>query len=296
MFKVTGKHEALPPTPLTILYYGEAGIGKTTLANTANNAIVLDFDKGSHRASYRQDVLSIDKWADIAYNMQAFLGALEKYDTIVIDTIGNMLDFMILFVLDENPRFLKNKMQAYGELKNMFYDFHQRLMQMNKDIVFIAHVKTKDEGDYKSVKPLASGSSYDLIVQKSDLVGYMSVVNGKTILDFNASEFKVAKNCAGYAPFTIGNLSEVKTFTADLIENTKNTLRAFTESQNDSLVLLESLFNDVQLCNDAESLNGMLKVLAKIKLSKAEKIQVWDCIVKHGNTINLTLNTNKQWE
>jgi hypothetical protein len=40
----------------------------------------------------------------------------------------------------------------------------------------------------------------------------------------------------------------------------------------------------------------MLTVLSKIKLSKAEKIQVWDCIVKHGNTLNLTLNNNKQWE
>ena len=295
MFRITEKNQPMHVGALTVLIYGEAGIGKTTLCNTSNNAVVLDFDKGSHRASYRQDVLSIDKWSDIAFNMQDFLSALEKYDTIVIDTIGNMLDFMMLFILDENPRFLKNKMQAYGELKNMFYDFHQRLIQMNKDIVFIAHVKTKDEGDYKSVKPLASGSSYDLIVQKSDLVGYMSVINGKTILDFNASEFQVAKNCAGYEPFTIGNLSEIKDKLNSIIVETKSILQQASDAQKESLKLIDSLTNTATACIDADGLNELLNKLPKIKLSKSEKIQIWESVKLHGESLGLILDSNKQW-
>lgn len=296
MFKVTGKDEALPPSPLTILYYGEAGIGKTTLANTANNPIILDFDKGSHRASYRPDVLSIDRWSDIEYNKQDFYNTLSKYDTIIVDTVGNATDYIKSHNEDENPRLKNNQMQSFGALKNMFYDFHARLMQMSKDVIFIAHVRTKDEGDYKSVKPLVTGSSYDLILQKSDLVGYMSKINNQTILDFNSSEFKTAKNCAGYEPFVIGNLSEIKTFSADLISNTKNKLRAFSDAQKESLILLESLYSDINLCNDSASLNDMIHRLPKLKLSKAEKIQIWNYIVKHGTSINLSLNSNKEWE
>lgn len=295
MFKITEKNQPMHVGALTVLIYGEAGIGKTTLANTSNNAVVLDFDKGSHRASYRQDVLSIDKWSDIAYNMQDFMKAIEKYDTIIIDTIGNMLDYMMLFIIDENPRYLKNQMQAYGELKKMFYDFHQRLIQMNKDMIFIAHVKSKDEGDFKSVKPLASGSSYDLIVQKSDLVGYMSVINGKTILDFNASEFKVAKNCAGYEPFIIGNLTDIKDKMNSIINETKSILQRASDAQKESLLLIDTLITDANACIDADGLNELLNRLPKIKLSKSEKIQIWESIKLHGESLGLSLDSNKQW-
>lgn len=295
MFIITEKNQPMHVGALTVLIYGEAGIGKTTLANTSNNAVVLDFDKGSHRASYRQDVLSIDKWSDIAYNMQDFMKAIEKYDTIIIDTIGNMLDYMMLFIIDENPRYLKNQMQAYGELKKMFYDFHQRLIQMNKDMIFIAHVKSKDEGDFKSVKPLASGSSYDLIVQKSDLVGYMSVINGKTILDFNASEFKVAKNCAGYEPFIIGNLTDIKDKMNSIINETKSILQRASDAQKESLLLIDTLITDANACIDADGLNELLNRLPKIKLSKSEKIQIWESIKLHGESLGLSLDSNKQW-
>lgn len=295
MFRITEKNQPMHVGALTVLIYGEAGIGKTTLANTSNNAVVLDFDKGSHRASYRQDVLSIDKWSDIAYNMQDFMNAIEKYDTIIIDTIGNMLDYMMLFIIDENPRYLKNQMQAYGELKKMFYDFHQRLIQMNKDMIFIAHVKSKDEGDFKSVKPLASGSSYDLIVQKSDLVGYMSVINGKTILDFNASEFKVAKNCANYEPFIIGNLTDIKDKMNSIINETKSILQRASDAQKESLLLIDTLISDANACIDADGLNELLNRLPKIKLSKSEKIQIWESIKLHGESLGLTLDSNKQW-
>lgn len=295
MFRITEKNQPMHVGALTVLIYGEAGIGKTTLANTSNNAVVLDFDKGSHRASYRQDVLSIDKWSDIAYNMQNFMKAIEKYDTIIIDTIGNMLDYMMLFIIDENPRYLKNQMQAYGELKKMFYDFHQRLIQMNKDMIFIAHVKSKDEGDFKSVKPLASGSSYDLIVQKSDLVGYMSVINGKTILDFNASEFKVAKNCAGYEPFIIGNLTDIKDKMNSIINETKSILQRASDAQKESLLLIDTLITDANACIDADGLNELLNRLPKIKLSKSEKIQIWESIKLHGESLGLSLDSNKQW-
>lgn len=295
MFRITEKNQPMHVGALTVLIYGEAGIGKTTLANTSNNAVVLDFDKGSHRASYRQDVLSIDKWSDIAYNMQDFMKAIEKYDTIIIDTIGNMLDYMMLFIIDENPRYLKNQMQAYGELKKMFYDFHQRLIQMNKDMIFIAHVKSKDEGDFKSVKPLASGSSYDLIVQKSDLVGYMSVINGKTILDFNASEFKVAKNCANYEPFIIGNLTDIKDKMNSIITETKSILQRASDAQKESLLLIDTLITDANACIDADGLNELLNRLPKIKLSKSEKIQIWESIKLHGESLGLSLDSNKQW-
>ena len=53
MIKVYSQQDDLIYQGLNILIYGDPGIGKTTLANTAPNPLVLDFDRGSHRASHR---------------------------------------------------------------------------------------------------------------------------------------------------------------------------------------------------------------------------------------------------
>lgn len=55
----------MPQRPVIILLYGVPGSGKTSLANTSNNPLLIDCDRGADRAVNRQDTLSSSIWEDI---------------------------------------------------------------------------------------------------------------------------------------------------------------------------------------------------------------------------------------
>ncbi len=69
MFKIVKSDEPLVVETVNILIYGEPGAGKTSLVNTAESPLTLDFDKGVHRSDFRKDVLVIESWKQINDNM-----------------------------------------------------------------------------------------------------------------------------------------------------------------------------------------------------------------------------------
>lgn len=52
---------------LSVLIYGQPGMGKSTLALSAPNPLLLDFDGGVHRvnAAHRVDTVQISKWEEV---------------------------------------------------------------------------------------------------------------------------------------------------------------------------------------------------------------------------------------
>lgn len=59
------KEESLPKRPVVIVVYGEPGIGKTSLFNTSDEPLLIDFDRGVDRSIMRQDTLLVNKWEDV---------------------------------------------------------------------------------------------------------------------------------------------------------------------------------------------------------------------------------------
>ena len=294
MFEIIKPKDDIIVNGLTILIYGEAGIGKTTLANTSNTAVLIDFDNGAHRSAFRQDVIRINSWNDITTQINQFIDALNCYDTIIIDTAGKMIDYMIYQLEQDNPRLLKAQMQMYGELKKMFQDFHRKLKSLNKDIIFVAHVKEKDEGDFKIKRPLMAGSSYDIVVQSADLVGYMSIVNQQTILDFRASEYIIAKNCGKLDFANVSGLVNADGFMKKLITDTKLYLNKQNQEQTNSIKIIKKIIADSEKIIDVNEMNIFIKNLSEYKLSQAEKLQVWKGINKHAQLIGFKYNENNQ--
>ncbi|MEK5761254.1 AAA family ATPase, partial [Acinetobacter variabilis] len=69
------------------------GIGKTSLAFSATNPILFDFDKGAHRAGkYRKDTVQVNNWSEVS---SLTANDLLGYDTVIVDTAGRMLDVII---------------------------------------------------------------------------------------------------------------------------------------------------------------------------------------------------------
>lgn len=91
-------NELVIPTTIKMMLYGQAGMGKTTVALSAPKPLLLDFDNGVKRVNMAHldgiDTVQITSWNDVQQVLQEDLSG---YQTIVIDTIGKMMDFIITY-------------------------------------------------------------------------------------------------------------------------------------------------------------------------------------------------------
>ena len=86
--KIIKATEALEVKNIIMLIYGKSGSGKTSLACTADKPLLLDFEKGSHRAKNRCDTVQISSKDELENLLR---DDLSNYNTIIIDTLSHLL-------------------------------------------------------------------------------------------------------------------------------------------------------------------------------------------------------------
>ena len=156
-------NELTVKTTLSALIYGQPGMGKTTLALSAPNPVLFDYDGGIHRvnAAHRVPTVQITSWEET--NEVLSSEEIKEFDTIVIDTAGKMLSFMDKFIMQTNPKMKKAdgtlSLQGYGVRKNMFINFVNQVSLMGKSVIFVAHEREEKNGDDKQIRPEIGGSS-----------------------------------------------------------------------------------------------------------------------------------------
>lgn len=168
------------PTTIKMMVYGQAGMGKTTFALSAERPLLLDFDNGVKRVNMSHldgvDIVQITSWQDVKMVLQE---NLSDYRTIVVDTIGKMMDFIITFKCGlKQPR-----VQDWGGINAEFTWFTRALGALGKHIIFVAHRDTRKEGDDTVFVPALREKSYNSIVTELDLLGYleMKAENGRQV-------------------------------------------------------------------------------------------------------------------
>lgn len=272
--KVYNANEIIESAGLVALIYGEPGIGKTTLANSAPNSLLLDFDRGAHRASFGKKVVQFDSWQDLVDSESELNKLIEESESIIIDTAGTLLDYLTSYLVDTQPLLAKNSIKLWGEIKKSFTSFFTPLKRSGKNIIFIAHAKEKEEGDVRIKRPLIQGSSYDLLMQSCDLIGFYSIKNNKRILTFDLSDTIVAKNCAGIEPILIPDLSISQNTMKEIISKTKNALLQRIEENEEAIDIVDKW---VKFAETAEP-TIIFEAVKEAQLKKTVKTGVWAAI------------------
>lgn len=213
-------------------WFGQPGIGKSSLGYSTRDPLLLDFDAGAHRAANRRDTLLINSWADVVELMES-KGALDLYGTIVVDTVGRCLDVMTADIIQTTPKMGPNgnlSLQGWGVLKTRFRTWIAQLRTLGKDVALIAHDKEDKDGDTRVIRPDIVGASYGEVMKVSDFVAYVYMAGKDRVMDFNPTDRWVGKNPAGWKPFLIPPVAKAQTFMADLFDQGRTALGAISET------------------------------------------------------------------
>lgn len=261
------KHnEILPERPIIMVLYGVPGSGKTSVAATANNPVLIDTDRGFDRAVRRIDTSRASAWEDILNDEASF----DAYDTIIIDTAKATLDdYLVEYVCRLNYKLKTNSLKRFGEIADQFKGFVNRLRLKGKDIIFICHDKEEKDGDIIKHSPDCTGQSKDLLIRIADQVGYIGIQNKQRVITFEPLDNYVGKNVAQLDTIVIPNApsKEFDNCMADIIKQVKSAIQSKSEAQRkaqEQLAELREKINEVETMEDVDAVLKMSKDLPKI--------------------------------
>ena len=169
---------------LVMMVYGMGGVGKTTFAASFPKPLLLDFENGAKyfgERGIKVDVAVFKNWLT-AEEKKDLATVLDKYETIIVDPIGEAMEKLIN---DEKTvsgaKYRQNggdlTMAGWGEVKKQMRNFIKFLRDSGKNVVLVAHVDEKTDGEQLVKRPLIATKLSDEIITMVDVVGYMSVVD-----------------------------------------------------------------------------------------------------------------------
>lgn len=254
--------------PISCLIYGQPGTGKTTLALSADKPVLIDLDRGLYRVEKRFQCpsLQVENYQQILDLINS--DELRPFNTIVIDTLGKLVDRMGDFVARQNPKFKQGdgtlSMKAWGAIKVQFTALVKQIFNSNKSVIFVAHEKEDKDGDIRFVRPDVSGSSGKDIVKELDLMGYMEMKGNKRTVSFTPNEKYYAKNALNLPPvIEVPDTTSGNTFFQDKI------VAAVAEKRRQEAELLadyESLKNVIETkVGEIKDITGLNEVYGEIR-------------------------------
>ena len=200
MSKIKKKNEIELPKTIVGCITGVCGIGKTTLALSAPKPLLLDTDNGIHRvqSEYRSDVVQVKSYQDI---LDVLEEDLSDYETIVIDTLGELVNFMLKYFADKDKSLITRggtyNIKIWGFIKQEFQNLKLKLQLLNKHLIFVSHVKEDKDGENKVYRMDVAGSTSETVTKILDFLGFCEMLGKTRSISFTPSARFYAKNSIG---------------------------------------------------------------------------------------------------
>lgn len=296
--------ELQPKTTIAALIYGQPGIGKTTLACSAPNPVLFDFDGGVTRinGAFQVPTVQVTRWEDVN---EAIAEMGNMFNSIIIDTVGKMLTYMEDYIKRTDPKMADRTgsltLKGYGVRKKMFNDFKNGLMCKGINVIFVAHDNETKQGDEVKIRPLISGSTANDLMQDIDLVGYMEAQGRERTISFDSTERFYGKNTCNLPPISKikpltdeqGNIINRNDFLAMVLKqffNQQETRRQMAADYEDLMNVIDA---KIEYITDAESCNEVIAEVLQMQHIWNSKAAASARIGAKAKTLGLTLKNGR---
>lgn len=280
--KIIKETDPITVETLVMTLYAPPGIGKTSLAFSATDPLLLDTDQGAYRSAFRKDAAEAKSWEDIA-GISA--SDVKPYKTLVLDTAGRALDLLAIDIMEKNPKHGRGgslTLQGYGELKTRFANYLTLMRSFGLDIVLVAHSDEKQQGDEIVERIDMTGSSKQEVYKSSDAMARLGVKNGQRVLMFSPTDTQFGKDPANLGTLEIPNLADEPEFLGGVIQQIKDTLNELTAEQKEVAEKVAKRSKQWKgLIGAAESPEDFTGLVSKAK-NKAEKKELLEAARKAG--------------
>lgn len=267
------------------LILGMPGDGKSTLACSTPNPLVIDTDDGINRIAAQHRPSNFIQGATYAEILDDINNAdLSPYKTIVVDTLGRLLDLMTDHAKSVNSKYLQSDgtltMKGWGWLGQEFIRFSKKLRNLNKNVVFVAHTIEEQDGENKVYRIDAGGRAKKEIMKDMDFVGFVEVSGKDLVVNWGPSERYYTKNSIGivdYEKLPKLDKGESNSYMTDLF-NRANLQRVEDGKLNDKykslIVMVKNELENVKNADTAMACLELLKTLDHVYQSFNE-VKYW---------------------
>ena len=292
--KITRGTDPIEVTTITILLYGVPGVGKSSLAFTAEAPLLLDFDQGMHRSGFRGDGVRIKSWADV---IEMTAADFDGYKTVVVDTVGRCLDLMSLDLMEKNPKLERSGGQltlgGFGELKGTFAAWLRMVRGYGLDVVLTAHGVEKSDGDDTVLRPDITGGSYSEIFKLADGVAwYVAGRDSSRTIGWDPTDRYVGKNPGAFAPGAVPDFNEEPDYLAQLVTSIKGRIGKMSERAAEIRVVVEEFRGKTKDAKSAAALTKLVDAGQEIE-DPAAKRQAKALVVQRAKAMDLRWDTDK---
>ena len=178
---------------------GLPGTGKTTLALSAPDVLLIDTDEGMARVNpaHRKDASICKTYEEVLADIKSAEG---QYKTIVIDTCGALIEYMKDWAMRTDPKASKKdggfSLQGYGIIKSEFIRLSSELRK-KFNVIYLFHESMTKVDENVFYELVVEGSARTLVYQPADLAAHLFIQNGKRYLGFTPTEQYSAKSAYG---------------------------------------------------------------------------------------------------
>lgn len=295
-------------TTIKMLVYGQPGIGKSTMALSAPNPVLFDFDGGVQRVNvaFQCPTLQVKSWEEALQALEELKGGEVDCKTIVIDTAGKMLDFMSDYIMRNDSKMKQRdgslSLKGYGARKVMFQNFLREVAMMGKNIVFVAHEREDKDGDTKIVRPEIGGSSAGDLMKELDLVGYVQAVGSDRTVYWTPQEKFYAKNTCNLPawqkiPVIVdanGNVTQQNDTLQKVFGYYEANVKKIEETRKRYNELLEEIEQAISCITDAQSANEFAKNIAQAEIIWDSKVRARDLFKNKVEELKLKWNAKSK--